>query len=217
MDTACIKENMRLVPLIKTGKLAFYEKIVEEGGEGIMLKDLNAQYIPEGRPKSMFKKKRFEEVDAWVSGFQEGYEDQGWKGLIGALEFSCYTERGLLHMVAVCSNLTLEDRLAVSHCAKCARENKVVPLDVTVINDDGKNRVTSVKCKDHGDFPGVVMDPTWYDRVAEIRGQEWTPRVFRLKHANIERWRFQGVDSKSKDQCKVDLKGIQSRWEEKEE
>lgn len=206
---------MRLVPLFSKNKRSFYDSTVASGGEGVMIKDLNAAYIPEGRPKSMFKCKRFEEVDCWVSGFQEGYEDQGWKGLIGALEFSAYTDRGAIHMVAVCSNLTLADRISVSHCAKCARENKVQPLDVVVVNDDGHNRVTSVSCKEHGEFPGVVLNPSWYDRVAAIRGQEYTPRVFRLKHANVERWRVDGVDSKPKAQCTVDLKAVQARWEQK--
>lgn len=209
---------MRLVPLISVDKRKFYEQLVTSGAEGIMLKDLNASYVPDGRPKSMYKVKRFEEVDAFVTGFQEGYEDQGWRGLIGALEFSCFTESGAKHMVAVCANLSLEERLSVSHCAKCHNLGLgSTLLRVSVINDAGHNRVTNIECHVHGAYPGAVLDPTWYNRVAEVRGQEWTPRVFRMKHANIERWRTSGVDGKNPEDCKINFKAIQARWEAKSE
>lgn len=218
---------MRLVPIITRNKQAFYEATVAAGDEGVMVKDISAIYESRGRPKAMYKWKRFEEVDCFVTGFEEGDPESGWKGLVGALQFSCYRDTADIskgkHMVAVCSNLTLEQRKEMSICTKClwgaptlsgqawnAREQQ---LEVIVVNDDGHNRVTSVKCPVHGDFPGVTLKPNWFKRVAAVKGQEWTPRVFRLKHAVIDRWRIQGADSKSPLDCGVDLQAIQARWE----
>jgi ATP-dependent DNA ligase len=203
---------MRLVPLIRTNKREYFENEVRDGGEGIMLKDLYAKYESAGRPRAMYKVKRFEEVDAWVSGFQMGDEASGWRGLVGALEFSCHTETGKIHMVAVCSNLTLEDRKAISCCARCASEGSgEKPLLIEVVNDDGHNRVTHATCPRHGDFPGAVLRSDWYNRVAEVRGQEFAVRVFRLTHAVIERWREPGADGKTPAECKINLAEIQAR------
>lgn len=198
---------MKLVPVYPTGKKEFYEAIVQSGGEGIMLKDCKASYTGRGRPRAMYKAKRFEEVDAFVSGMLEGDEDKGWLGLVGSLEFSCYTETGKKHPVAFCSNIPLEDRKAAT-VSRCCGE----PVKVNDQNVGGKRVVISVQCPKCGmSPPQPAINPAWLGRVAEVRGQEYTARVFRLKHATIERWRS-GVDGKSPQECKISLKDIQRRF-----
>jgi len=44
-----------------------------------------------------------------------------------------------------------------------------------------------------------------YGKVAEVSGQELTPRVLRLAHATLDRWRDQTGDEKNKEDCVVDL------------
>lgn len=200
---------MRLVPLVVNGKHDFYKKVVADGGEGIMLKDVKGTYIPEGRPKSMYKVKRFEEVDAFVSGGNPGEAGKGWERLIGDIEFSAYTETGKIHMVAKPSNLELSARIEATVCGNCGGA-----LDVSHENQGGKRVILGTKCTQCSRInPLPVLNPAWKKRVACIQGQEWTARVFRLKHAFIERWRFEGVDAKAAEDCKINLRDVQHRFE----
>lgn len=200
---------MRLVPIFVTGKAAKHKLILEQGGEGVMLKDIKAPYVQKGRPKSMYKLKRREEVDAFVTHSHPGDKDAGWHLLVGDIVFSSFTESGKLHEVAYCSNLTLEQRIEASRCGKCGGE-----LLVQHDNVDGKRVVQGTTCKACGLVNGgsATLNPAWMGRVACIVGQEWTARVFRLKHAVIERWRTEGEDAKSKHECKIDLKVVQMRF-----
>lgn len=199
---------MRLVPVITLSKKAFYEKTVAEGGEGAMLKLASGKYVQQGRPKEMYKAKRFEEVDAFVTGFDPAKEEKGWIGLVGNLRVSCYTETGALHEVAYPANLTLEDRIDATCCGKCNGK-----LDVKHDNVDGKRVVLDINCTECGAHrPIPALSKHWYGKVFEIRGQEWTARVYRLKHAFIERER-KGVDGKDQKECTVNLKDIKHRFE----
>lgn len=199
---------MKLVPVVVEGKKDFYERVVRDGGEGVMLKDSTSKYTGRGRPKSQYKAKRFEEIDAFVSGFLPGDEDSGWRGLVGSLEFSCYTKTGKIHSVAFISNVALSTRKQISICAKCG-----TTLNVKDENIDGKRRVTLVRCDQCDvDYPEVGLHPAWLGRCGEIRGQEYTARVYRLKHATLERWRM-GVDGKSENECVIDFENIRKRFE----
>lgn len=201
---------MRLAPIFSTNKTVKNREILELGGEGVMVKDINAPYIHEGRPKSMYKLKRYEEVDAFVADGRPGEEGKGWELLIGDIGFACYTEAGKIHLVARCSNLELDQRIDASVCRHCGWS-----LDVQHDNVDGKRRVLGTKCpnvacgKENG---GASLNPKWLDRVAEITGQEWTARVYRLKHAVISRWRVAGEDLKKKQECIINLKLIERRF-----
>jgi ATP-dependent DNA ligase len=173
------------------------------------LKDLTASYVHEGRPKSMYKAKRFEDVDAFVTGGERGEEGKGWELLIGNLEFSAHTETGKVWMVAKTSNLTLEQRIDATVCGQCGGA-----LDVANENQDGKRVVTGTRCKTcNRNNPPPELNPAWRRRCAAIRGQEWTARVYRLKHAVVERWRTEGEDAKKPEECTVNLADIQRRFE----
>jgi len=199
---------MRLVPVITHDKREAQKKILDAGGEGQMLKDAGAPYVQKGRPKSMFKYKRREEIDAFVTGFSQGKKGKGWELLIGDIEFSCFTELGKVHMVAKCSNLTLEKRIEASICRECS-----CILDVRHDNIDGKRTILGTSCTGCGvKDAGAALNPQWYDRVAEVSGQEWTAKVYRMKHAVIEKWRITGEDRKDKDECKVNLQQVKQRF-----
>lgn len=199
---------MRIAPIFSTNKLDKHKEILESGGEGLMIKDIKGHYVQKGRPKSMYKLKRYEEVDAFVTGANPGKKDKGWQLLIGDLEFSAFTETGKRHMVAKCANMPLEERIEASMCAKCGGEQ-----DVSHDNVGGKRVILGTKCKSCGaENPGSVLNPAFLNRVACITGQEWTARVYRLKHAVIERWRTSGEDAKNPQDCTVNLKLVQRRF-----
>lgn len=105
--------EIEVLPIVTKNKEQYYEDVVARGGEGIMLKDKTAPYEHK-RTRSIYKKKRFIEIDGFVTGFVASDPSAGWGNFIGALEFSAYTEMGATHPFAVCSNLTLGDRKSMT-------------------------------------------------------------------------------------------------------
>lgn len=97
------------------GKRAMFEKIVEEGGEGIVLKNLASTYeANSSRLRTAWvKAKKRVEFDAFVTGFKRGDKDAGFENLVGALEFSVNTERGV-HVLGYPINMTLEERKRIT-------------------------------------------------------------------------------------------------------
>jgi bifunctional non-homologous end joining protein LigD len=67
-------------------KLSFFENLIADGGEGVMLKREGHRYHQGKRTKDWMKLKRFQEVDAYVTGWKPG--EAGNTGLVGALELS---------------------------------------------------------------------------------------------------------------------------------
>lgn len=96
-------------------KRAFFEKIVKEGGEGVILKNLRASYEDSSsRPRDgWIKVKKRIEFDAFVTGFIRGEKGTGWEKMVGALEFSVKTEKGI-HVLGFGSNLTMETRQKIT-------------------------------------------------------------------------------------------------------
>jgi ATP-dependent DNA ligase len=98
-------------------KRGFFERTLKEGGEGVILKNLSSPYIDSSSRSrdAWVKVKRRVEFDAFVTGFLRGEPDTAWKNLVGALEFSVIDEKsGKLHPIAMCSNLTLENRQKIT-------------------------------------------------------------------------------------------------------
>lgn len=92
-------------------KLQLFEDLISKGGEGIIFKTKNHKYQEGKRPKDWQKLKRFQEVDAYVSGFVPG--KAGNEGLVGALELAVNIN-GVEHGIAAVSQLTLEQRKAMT-------------------------------------------------------------------------------------------------------
>jgi ATP-dependent DNA ligase len=184
-------------------KKSFYEEVVREGGEGIMLKDLNAPYeASSSRTKAMYKVKRFEEVDGFVTSFQPGDQGSGWEKVIGGLEVSAYDELSKqLHAVAWVTNLSFEQRVDATVCSSCGK-----PMKVDWENQAGKRVITQVSCQDCGEQP-PALNKDWFNRVLVVRGQELTARVLRLKHAAIVSDR----NDKAPEDCTIPL----AKWRAK--
>ncbi len=89
-------------------KLAYYDSIVEAGGEGIILKDVTAPYGSGWR-----KVKRFSTLDVIVTGFTDAKEGRTGKflGQIGAAEVSVYLGDGTLVEVGRVSGMDDATRL----------------------------------------------------------------------------------------------------------
>jgi ATP-dependent DNA ligase len=102
-------------PLVTEGKRGFVDQILANGGEGAILKNLNAIYEDSSSRSrnGWVKVKKRIEFDAFVTGFVRGEPGSGWENLVGALTFSVHTEKGI-HELGNASNLTLETRKKIS-------------------------------------------------------------------------------------------------------
>ena len=96
--------------LIFKDKEQYFKEIIKAGGEGIVLKDLEASYFPGARSQSWLKLKRSNTVDALIIGYDRGKE---WdkKGLIGSIELGVFDESGDLRSIGRVSSLSLQKRI----------------------------------------------------------------------------------------------------------
>lgn len=96
--------------LVFKDKEQYFKEIIKAGGEGIVLKDLEAPYIPGARSQSWLKLKRSDTVDAIIIGYDRGKE---WnkKGLIGSIELGVFDECGDLRSIGRVSSLSLQKRI----------------------------------------------------------------------------------------------------------
>lgn len=100
------------VPSFSVGKCNIHRRILEAGGEGTVWKKADEPYQPGRRVRHWVKRKRGVEVVAFVSGFKVG--SNGHVHLVGALEFSVREADGSTKAVAWVSNLSDEERQAVT-------------------------------------------------------------------------------------------------------
>jgi len=106
-------ENIRFEELVFNAKEEYLRKIIEAGGEGIVLKGLDAPYFPGARSSSWLKLKRSNTVDAILIGYDRGKE---WdkKGLIGSIELGVFDESGDLRSIGRVSSLSLQKRIEMT-------------------------------------------------------------------------------------------------------
>lgn len=102
------KEHFSLVPtrIVKCDhdQQTFFDKVVEAGGEGLVLKTMKGSYGV--GQKKMKKEKTYDVV---ITGFTKANEGK-YYGLIGALEFGAYKD-GKLSYVGKCSGMTDAERM----------------------------------------------------------------------------------------------------------
>jgi ATP-dependent DNA ligase len=103
--------------LIYQNKEEYYKKIIEDGGEGIVLKDLNAPYFSGVRSRAWIKVKKSSTTDAIIIGFGKGKE---WdkRGFIGSLELGVYDECGDLRSLGRVSSFPLGKRMTMTELDK---------------------------------------------------------------------------------------------------
>jgi len=112
-------EFIEFEELVYHHKEEFFKKIIESGGEGIVLKDLNASYLSGVRSRAWIKLKKSFSIDAIIIGFGKGKE---WdkKGLMGSLELGVYDECGDLRSLGRASSFPVEKRIAMTGLDKGA-------------------------------------------------------------------------------------------------
>jgi ATP-dependent DNA ligase len=168
------------VPVMYGGweeKNAFFGQVVDRGGEGLIIKDVNALYNAResrgGMGTGVLKMKRTvsrslgSDLDAFVTGsFTPGTGK--YEGLIGSIDFGVYlSPSGTMHTIGSVSGLTDEVR-----------------RQVTDFDESGNMRV----------------NPSWVGRVAVLEGQDVSSRSMALSHARLVRFR-EGADGKDQYSC----------------
>lgn len=181
------KELFQPVPYVKgtkQEKLDFYNGIVSEGGEGIILRSLKDDYAPvENRgshigsyynPNSksynnrvrMLKIKRSvcqsvgDTIDAFVSGYSLGTPGTANEGLVSSLDLSVYLmPSGEQKVIASVANLPLE-----------------LQKKITVLDESGN----------------PIMADWFYNKVYPVDGQDFSSKQLKFVHPRVENW---GVDN----------------------
>lgn len=193
---AGVGDKLQLVKGTVNDKTKFYQDIVSKGGEGCVLKDLTKEYFPGKRDKSWIKAKRsvsgsiLEEkagdtIDAFIIGYKRGNEGTSFENYVGAIDFGLYLldEEG---------NYFTDDigMPLIHHIATISGLTLEEREQMTEIGPDGKPR----------------LKKSWYNKVAEIDGQDVSSKNLRLSHALIKRWRM----DKNADECSIKKSFIES-------
>ena len=193
---AGVGDRLQMVKATVREKEKFYQSIVNKGGEGCVLKDLTSEYIPGKRDRAWVKAKRsvsgsiLEEksgdtIDAFIIGYKRGNEGTNIEQYVGAVDLGVY-------LMDDEDNFILDDMgmPVVHHLATVSGLTLDDRKDMTEIGPDGKPR----------------LKKEWYNRVAEIDGQDVSSKNLRLSHALIKRWRY----DKGAEQCQIKKSFIES-------
>lgn len=84
-----------------------YDRLVSDGFEGAMVKQIESRYSSGARGRGWFKLKATDEVDVVIMGFQPGQD--GFSNMIGAIIFGQYRD-GVLVERGKCSGMTMKVR-----------------------------------------------------------------------------------------------------------
>lgn len=170
------QDLIKFVPVVKDDKEAYYNKVVAEGEEGVVLKDITATYRMGARPTTLLKVKRFEELDAYVVGFVPGKEGKALENVVGGLLFAVNdAATGKQTLIGCISGLPMDFRKA----ATVPAEPIAVPADKEfVYTPEGK----VLARKPGSRIIRYRLNPEFLGKVAVIRGQEFTPRKYRFAH-----------------------------------
>jgi len=158
-------------------KRDFYDRIVSNNGEGIVLKNKNAVYhATSSRTIDCVKVKRStadntaSDIDAFITDYVVGTDGTRNENTVVGFVFSIKMEK--------------DDGSIVTHpIATCSNVSDYIKDDATVISDDGS----------------VKLNPTYYGKVATVQGQNVSARSLRLTHAVIEYWR----PERSAESCEI--------------
>lgn len=150
----------------KYAKHEFYEQVVSQNGEGVVLKNKNAVYhATSSRTIDCVKVKRSttdsvaNDIDAFITDYVIGNSDTRNENMVVGFIFSVMMEK--------------DDGTIVTHpLATCSNVSDFIKEDATVIENGT-----------------VKLNPDYYGRVATVKGQNVSARNLRLTHAVIERWR----------------------------
>lgn len=177
------------VDSIYESKQEFYDQLLAEGDEGIVLKNLDSPYIRTSSRsrKGFVKRKRSMEeaggadIDAYITGFVPSNPKNAWADLIGGLEMSVMlidengNEREAVIAVVSAMNMVLRDAM-------------------TVYDADGK----------------PALNPVFLRQVLTINGQDCSPKSKRFMHA-VADWDRGFREDKSWTECRMEEKFLNSQ------
>ena len=194
-DSSLFWRKLQLPRMLKTIGADFLQEVMysykskketlntiwRKGGEGVILKNMYAPYVPGSRDRNLsIKVKRTmsgevgDEIDAFVTGYTLTPEYTK-LGLIGSIELSVYVEREGLdpyeHVIA----------------------------NVSAMPDEWRRRLTY---SEPSDECTPILDPEVYGLVLKVDGQELTNRNRLLQHATVD-W-DSGFHQKSAKECTLD-------------
>ena len=191
----------QIVAQERDNKKAYYDKITEEGKEGVVLKNLDEKYysVDARKRKVQVKWKRSmtealekagmaPDIDVFISGFVPPLKNSSLQHLIGGVKVSVYLtdeETGEMyeHWVGVVSG--------IPHGLK---------NEMTILDQDGK----------------PTLNPSFKDRVITVDAQDISSKSLRFSHCravdscgNKDKWIFR--DEKPKYSCKLSKKFLLSQ------
>lgn len=151
----------------KFAKREYFEKLIADNKEGVVLKNKNAKYhATSSRTIDCVKVKRStddtltRDLDAFITDYVVGNTDTRNENMVVGFVFSIMMEKDdgnvVTHPIAVCSNVS-----------------DFIKEDATVINENGE----------------VTLNKKYYGRVATLQGQNISARQLRLTHSIIKDWR----------------------------
>ena len=192
-----VGDRIQLVKGTTTEKVKFYQDIVSRGGEGCVLKDLIAPYMSGKRDKVWVKAKRsvsgsfLEEkagdtIDAFVIGYKRGNEGTNIENYVGALDFGIY-------LLDDEGNYIMDDM-------------GITPLVHHIATISGLTLEEREQMTEIGPDKLPRLKKEWYNRVAEIDGQDVSSKNLRLSHALLKRWR---IDKNASD-CDIKKSTLES-------
>jgi ATP-dependent DNA ligase len=147
-----VKEVKRVI----VNTRGFYQKLIDSGEEGVILKDLSKHY---DASKAWFKVKRKHDVDVFVTGFTDAKEGKTgkFKGLIGAIE--CAVRRP-------CTR---------GGCTACDGWEVVQVAQVSGFSDEMRRSISADKSAFLGRVLTIRAQELAKDKLAHPRFKEWRP------------------------------------------
>ena len=125
-------ESVFVESLRTVGKYDFFQEVVADGGEGVVVKKLS------GFESDWFKCKRQRTWDVIITGFTEAKPGK-FGGLIGAVRFGAFDDNGNLVEVGRCSGMVDEQRMAFT-IAQESYIGKVMEVEGQEISSHGRIR-----------------------------------------------------------------------------
>lgn len=159
VDYLCEVCPIMIPSSVADNKLAFYEGIVARGGEGVVFKRLNGLYECGVYSRNQYKCKKFESVDAFITGYKPG--EHGHTGLVGALCVSVLLDGEPFEIGAV-SGFSDELRQELS-----APDGSLKPEFYDRVVECRYQELTKTSRMRHAVFVGFRPDKSKYDCVAE--------------------------------------------------
>ena len=98
--------------VIVRNKMKYFENCLENGLEGVVMKNKNALYQSGKRSNGQWKLKKFWELSGFITGYVPG--EGAYTGLVGAVHVSAYGEKGEIFEFGTFSAITMELRQAMT-------------------------------------------------------------------------------------------------------